>query len=404
MEDRVLKRANETQLEFIKRITFGKQDKTYDIDYIEWAKLCFDKEWSSDESRKRFYGVIALLEVLNNQNIKTTPTSQLKEIREKVGELNVVRRQTQLEKNELNKIRKDFIKSISIAEELEQYMEENDFKVIIPEYCNFKIDENNDFCMVVHITDWHIGYVIDDCKGNYYNWDIANKRVDNLINECYKYIEMYNIKKVYVVNTGDIIENTYMRKNQSQFCEFTQSNQINKAIEIIYRFLVALCDNCNVEYDSVYGNHDRSNGDKTANLDGDNAEVIIREQLRKYKKISNNQRLEIINRRHTDKEIKKEINGLNCKFIHGESKCVDGKQLIKNEMSVDNEFYDCLFKGHLHNFKIESENNGRYIISTGCLSGYNDYSVTFACSTFASQTIVIMGDRKIELIKDVILQ
>jgi predicted phosphodiesterase len=146
------------------------------------------------------------------------------------------------------------------------------------------------------------------------------------------------------------------------------------------------------------------NGDKTANLDGDNAEVIIREQLSKYKELSNNNRLKVINRKHTDKEIRKMIRGLNCKFVHGEDSKVDGKQEIKNQMSMDNEFYDILFKGHLHNFKIESENNGRYIVSTGCLSGYNDFSVNFGCSTIASQTITVVTDNKVELIKDVQLQ
>ena len=147
------------------------------------------------------------------------------------------------------------------------------------------------------------------------------------------------------------------------------------------------------------------NGDITANLDGDNAETIIREQLGVYKTLSNNNRLIVVDRKHTDKEIRKEIMGIKCKFIHGDhNKNKDGKTLIKSEMSVDNEFYDILFKGHLHNFSIESENNGRYIVSTGNLSGYNDYSINFGCATFASQTIAILGEKKIELIKDVFLQ
>jgi predicted phosphodiesterase len=95
---------------------------------------------------------------------------------------------------------------------------------------------------------------------------------------------------------------------------------------------------------------------------------------------------------------------LKCKFVHGEYKSNDGKQFMKNEISMDNEFYDLLFKGHLHNFKLESENNGRYIVSTGCLSGYNDYSVNFGCTTVASQTIAILGNNNVELIKDVQLQ
>jgi len=196
-----------------------------------------------------------------------------------------------------------------------------------------------------------------------------------------------------------------MRKNQSQFCEFVQAEQINKSIELIYRFIVAMCKYCDVKYDSIYGNHDRMNGDAKANLDGDNADTIISEQLKVYKRLSNNNRLSIVNRKHSDKDIIKDIKGLKCKFIHGDSiKTDDGKMAIKSEMSVDNEFYDLLFKAHNHNFKIESENHGRYIISTGCLSGYNDFSVGFKCSSYASQTIVIVGDGEVEMIKGVNLQ
>lgn len=326
--------------------------------------------------------------------------SKLNEVKQIIGELDIKKEQLKNQNRQLNTIKKDFIKSISISEELKEYFSEN-CCVLIPDYCKESFNSIGKYQMLLHISDWHIGYIIDDCKGNYYNWEIANQRINQLIEECYKYIEIYDIDKIYVVNTGDIIEHTYMRKNQSQFSEFTQSEQINKAIELIYRLLCSLCKYANVEYDSIYGNHDRFNGDKTANLDGDNAEVIIREQIKNYKELSNNKRLTVINRKHTDKEIKKNINGIKCKFLHGEDSTKDSKKAIKNEISMDNEFYDILFKGHLHNFSVESENNGRYVVYTGCLSGYNDYSVRFGCTSVASQTIAVFSENKVEIIKDV---
>lgn len=400
----ISQKSNETFLEYCDRLLTFKKSGVCDLDNTEIWKLLFNEDLSSDEARKRLYGVYKLINILKEENLKTLNKSQLDIVREKVGELDILKRQIQVEKNDLSKIKRELIKSVAIADDLKNYFQDN-FIINVPEYCQEEIDNNTEHEMIVNISDWHIGYIINDCKGNYYNWQIANLRVDKLIAECYKYIEMYNIKKIYVVNTCDTIEHVYMRNNQSQFCEFNQSEQINKAIELIYRFLVALCKYCEVEYDSIYGNHDRMSGDKKVNLDGDNAETIIREQLRVYKILSDNKRLCVVDRKHTDKEIVKEIKGIKCKFIHGDhNKIKDAKTLIKSEMSVDNEFYDILFKGHLHNFSIESENNGRYIVSTGCLSGFNDYSLNFSCATFASQTIAILGDKKIELIKDVFLQ
>jgi len=396
-------REGETPLEHHKRLVFGKLlDKSLsDQDYTELSKYVYNQELSSDVCRREMYGSKYTLKLMEQNTLKAEPKSHLSEIREKVGELDIIKRQIQLEKSELKKMKNEIVKSISVSDDLKQYMDDINFQVSIPEYCSIPIDEISQYEMILHITDFHIGYVINDCKGNYYSFEIANQRIDKLISECYKYIEMYNIKKIYLVNTGDVIEHISMRANQSQFCEFNQSKQINKAIEIIYRLMVALCKFCDVEYDSIYGNHDRMNGDKKANLDGDNAEVIIREQLGKYVEISKNARAKVIDRKSTDKEIIKVINGVNCKFVHGEDKSNDGRQFIKSEISMDNQFYTLLFKGHLHNFKLESENNGRYIISTGCLSGYNDYSVNFGCTSLPSQTIVIVAEGKVELIKDV---
>jgi len=344
-------------------------------------------------------GTLKKLKVVRDEIVK----KKLDQVKEIVGELDIKKQQIRDQNRQLTALKKDFIKSISIAEDIKDYLKDN-CTIIIPEYCHKSLINNSRYEMIVHITDWHIGYIIDNCKGNYYNWEVANKRIDKLISECYKYIELYNISNIYVINTGDVIEHTYMRDNQSQFCEFTQSEQINKAIQIIYRFLCSLCKYTNVQYDSIYGNHDRFNGDKKANLDGDNVEVIIREQLKTYVELSGNKRLTVVDRKHTDKEIVKNINGLSCKFIHGEDSSKDGKRAIRNEMSVDNKFYDVLFKGHLHNFNIESENNGRYVVYTGCLSGYNDYSIKFGASTYASQTICIVDSNgKVEMIKDVVL-
>jgi predicted phosphodiesterase len=336
--------------------------------------------------------------------INSSSTTKITQAKELIGEQFILKKQLQSEKSQIDKLKKGFVKSISIAEELAEIQSKNGLRIVIPESCNTQINEFSEYEMIVNISDWHIGYVIEDCKGNNYNWVIANDRVDKFLNEIKKYIAMYGVKKIYVINTGDVIEQTYMRKNQSQFCEFNQSEQINKAIELVYRFLVSLCEVCDVEYDSIYGNHDRTNGDLSANLDGDNAETIIREQLSKYKEISDNNRLTVINRKHTDKELTKEVKGLKIKAIHGDKAVKDDKTQLKNTISMDEEFYSILLKGHEHNHRVISENKGRYIICTGCLSGFNDYSTAFGCATVASQTILVVKQNEIELIKDVQLK
>lgn len=327
--------------------------------------------------------------------------TQINKAKELLGEQFILKKQLQSEKSEINKFKKEFVKSISIAEELAEIQRAEGFKVEVPEHCYNFVNIVSDYNMIVNISDWHIGYVINNCKGNYYNWEIANERVNQLINEIHKYAKLYNVKKIYVINTGDVIENVSMRKNQSQYCEFNQSEQINHAIKLIFRFLVAISDKCEVEYDSIAGNHDRQNGDLSANLDGDNAETIIRDQIGNLIEIGKIEKITVIDRPHTDNEIIKEINGVLIKARHGHDVIKDDKRQLKADISMDEAFYKLLIKGHEHNFRCVSENKGRYIVSTGCLSGYNDYSTKFGCATNASQTIIILNQDKIELVKDV---
>lgn len=400
------RRDGESFLNYAERLLEGKKTGLYDLDYIEMYEMLFDKTISSDEGRKRSYMLRDIIDKIKEEDIKSlADKTELQKLRDKIGEFDIKKRQLQIENTGLRKMKNQLIPAISVADELAQFMEDNNMQINIPDYCFNRIEESeNEYEMIVNITDWHVGYIINNCKGNYFNWNIANKRIDKLIEEIHKNVKLYGINKIHVVNTGDTIEHIYLRKNQSQFCEFGQSEQINKAIELIYRFLVALCGmNCNVVYTSIAGNHDRSNGDIKANLQGDNADVVIARQLSKYNEIAKNVRLTIIENDPFNDEILLEVNGTKHKFIHGDKKVKDGDKLIKSEMSMDDDSYT-LWRGHYHNFNVQSENNGRYIISSGCLSGFNDYSTAFGSSTTASQTIAIIGDGKIEVIKDIQLQ
>lgn len=277
--------------------------------------------------------------------------------------------------------------------------------ITIPKQCHYPLPiKDKSKTMICLISDWHIGYKITNCKGNYYNWEIANERVNKLISACQKYVKLYGIERVYVYNLGDLVEHTYMRQTQAQYCEFMQGTQIEKATQLLYRFITALSEMCNVVYDGIAGNHDRYSGEKSENYDGDNVNSTITPLLKTMFEIADNNRVHIIERNYSDKEIINEINGIKCKFVHGDKHSKDDKTKLKNEISMDNEIYNLYCEGHWHNFRCLSENRGRYIVTNGCLSGFNDYSTTFGCATNASQTLIVLSDREIEMIKNVDLQ
>jgi len=365
------------------------------VSYIEGYDDAYEQYLSDSKGKKVFNSLM--------------PKTHIDKYRELVTDYDVKKRSMQKERMQLAKYVKELAPAVALADDYKFLLAENNYTIDIPNYCYEPIIDLSDNKIIVHLTDFHIGYVIDNCKGNYFNWKIANKRIDKLIREIKKKMVLYNVNHVYLANTGDMVEHVYMRNNQSQFCEFGLLEQANKASEIISKIIVSIAELGIIEYKSLSGNHDRGAGDKKMSLKGDNVNVIVNKQIQTHMELASlkNEELERIIIHDYDEmqdEFFFEINGGLHKFIHGDGKKGSPSQLIKSEMSMDDMQY-CLWKGHLHNFNIVSENNGRYVISSGCLSGFNDYSVNFGCATLASQTIAVINkDGEFEEIRDVLLQ
>ena len=68
MSEILRKRTDETQWQYVKRITDNR--KEYDMDYSEWAKAICDYYFSSDNGRKAYYIVKPLLEQLDDEIFK----------------------------------------------------------------------------------------------------------------------------------------------------------------------------------------------------------------------------------------------------------------------------------------------------------------------------------------------
>ena len=327
------------------------------------------------------------------------------EIKQLIGELDI---KTQIARNKENKLRslsRKFIKTIEISNDIKQCIIEN---TNMPQINGERIESSNDNNLIVHCGDWHIGYVINGYLNNFYNYKIAKKRLGKLKEEIRKICKIYNINEITLVNCGDIIENTYMRENQSYECEFDLSHQIVYATKLLYSFsaeLSQLDGGKNINIISVGGSHNRLSSQKDSNIEGDEANVIVVEMLIDFKELSNNNRITINDTNYKDNSSEFEINGMLFKAIHGDNRVDKNKKLYDSEYFITDNKYKAIFRGHDHNFNVLSQNNGGYVITCGCLFGYNPYSVKkIGCSTNASQTLVVVGQDDIELIKDVNLQ
>lgn len=395
-------KEGENLLQYMKRITNNRIE--YDLDYSEWAKLVCDKEYSSENARKAFYIVKPMLDKLDIEYIESMPTNKIDEITNIIGELDVKKIQLRNQTNQLNKLKKDLVKNVEIANYIEEYMDR--------EICNFhrlnyeRVNTDDDKKLIVGISDFHIGYVINNYKGNYYNYKIAELRLSKLLSEIEKTIKSNNINSVIVAQAGDLTEGTYMRKNQSYECEFNSNEQIVMAEELLYNFITSISEmGVNVDLYSVGGNHQRANGDKEANLESDNNNLVIVKNLRKCFKLAKNDRVIVHDIDYTDDSVSFNVNNLKIKLLHGDNRSSDKKKLYDAEVSMDESKYDLIIRGHDHNFNVTSQNNGGYVVTIGCLFGYNPYSVKkMQCKTNASQCLIVVNDNEIEYIRDINLQ
>lgn len=402
MEDKFKKRENESDLSYMARIYRSKIELGMTNKQLNEL---INSELGTDYAEPTTRGKADIWnKCLEEQLENNSPESKMDEIRQAIGELEVKEQLVRNKTNKMNKIKRDFVKSIEISNDIKECLMKH---TEMPTIDGERIEMPTKNKLIVQCGDWHIGYTIKGYKGNYYSYDIAKKRLGRLKEEIRNMCKIYNINEITLVNCGDIIENTYMRRNQSYECEFDMSEQIALAGQLLYQFateLSQLDDGKNVDIVSIGGNHSRMN-DKDANIEGDNANVIIVKNLHFYKELSGNEKIKILDVDFRDDSAIFEVNGMNFKAIHGDNRPREKKKLYDSETTMDSQIYKIIFRGHDHNFNIMSQNSGGYVITCGSLFGYNPYSVkNMGCTTNASQTLVVVGEKDIEAIKDVSLQ
>lgn len=316
---------------------------------------------------------------------------KLDAIKKAVGEMYYEKMDNQKIMRELNKIKKDLTTSALAVEELKQvYIDDIDFSV--PHYVyNPKFETSKNKAILI-ITDWHIGVKVNNCLGNFYNYEIAKKRINKLKQETLDRCRLHNVTELHVCGLGDWVEHLYMRQNQSQDCEFGKSMQTAKAEKLILDLLVSLGEYINVTYMGIAGNHDREAGDKTQSFDGDNANVVINEGIKDMLDLIKSPRITYVHIDPHEYYMTLELNGKKFKLGHGDKDNGNKKDRMKGHIVLDKEFYDCFIHGHLHNFYVQESDDGRIVIGVGCLMGRNNYSKDMLCATDAGQALIIVRE------------
>lgn len=321
---------------------------------------------------------------------------KLDSIKNLIGEYAYAKREAQNQFRQLNKIKRDIIDYTLIAEQIRESMALHDWSKIKFKYKPIAKTKKK---MIVGLSDLHIGALVD-IGINTYNYDIAVKRMQEYLNKVINVIKKENISDVYVILLGDAIENPYMH-NLAYNCEFTYSEQITKASDLIIKFLVGLKEYANVIYAGIGGNHDRINADKNKNLNGDHAVRGINEAVKSFVENSKVKRI-TYEKAVGDYEHSISLNGLNVKCVHGDLENINDNSILAKYASMDGINYNLVIMGHFHNFWTKEVGVDKHIYGFGSLKGADSHGKNTKMISSVSQGIVLVdeyGDYEVRKIK-----
>lgn len=327
--------------------------------------------------------------------------SKLNSIKELVGDIAYEKRENQHYLSQINRGKRELMDFALLAEQISQAMKEHDWS-------EFNIDIEDKFLfspskskrMIVALTDLHIGALVDT-DINTYNFEIAKDRLSRFANKVISKAKYNGVVNIDVVNCGDVVEHSNMRYGQAFHSEFTYSEQLVKASDVIIKFLVALAkEGFHISYAGFAGNHDRVN-DKDKNIDGDHAVKPINHIVKTFVDNASIHNITYVQAKDYSHSLLN-VNGANFKFVHGDLDSFKDENLVAKHSVMDGVDYDAVVMGHYHHFREIEVGMSKQIIMFGSLKGADEYSEKIRRLSMASQGMIIVdedGDYEAKRIK-----
>lgn len=270
----ILKRDNETDLEYHKRIVYGKLvDKTCaDADYAELAELIYGQQYSSDVARRMMYGSKRTLDILSSDELsRVSDTKIMSEIDQKMLNLQIERQKFFDQRAAFNKVVRDRSRQEELNEILIQAVSSGNLPKL--EYVpSASYTSDND--LLVSLNDIHYGADVKN-YWNTYNSDICREMMCTYLDNILAIKSTHGSENCIVWANGDMINGNIHHSiavsNKENVVE-----QVKGVSELIAEFLVVLSRHFNtVSYVSVSGNHSRIDPNKDRSLVGERLDDLI---------------------------------------------------------------------------------------------------------------------------------
>lgn len=380
MNEKYLRKENETKLDYIIRLIKNKNE--YDLDYVELFKMAFGVELAADECRKRYYGIKMVIDELDKIKYNTMSEENVKnELDNQLQELKKERMKISDERAALNRKLKEQARIESIYELIEKIAKGNksDNMLDFPE-----LPHNDKVVGLLTLSDVHYGLEVKEFN-NCYSPDICKSRMEQLCVKVIEDLRLHEITDLYVLGLGDyvegIIHNIIRIESRESVIE-----QVMSMCNILTEFLNYLSEYANIYYYDVTDNHGRLFEDKDNNLDKDNFSLLIKWFLKS--KFENSEVVHIM-----DNDINESIGtinifGRNYCFVHGHNDKVG--DIVQNLSLMTGKQYDAIFLAHSHHFEA-NEIHGTYVYMNGTMVGTDNYSNRIRKTSNPSQNFFVIS-------------
>lgn len=252
-----------------------------------------------------------------------------------------------------------------------------DFKKEVPSVAS------NDTEAVLLFSDLHIGCLVDNFF-NKYNLEIARKRVNEVVKQTIKYCKTMGVKKLNVLNLGDLIEND-LHLSARLVQEMDAIDQTTNAAEILSEALKELAEAVpEVTYRSCLDNHSRYIMDYKSAKDEESLVKLIDWYVES--------RLENTDIKFENDNLDRHIglftllNGDKFAFAHGHE--IPLNISVQSYAAATYSYIKYVALGHWHTTKMKTFFNSKVFVN-GSIKGLDDYAEKHGYFAEPEQTLLI---------------
>jgi predicted phosphodiesterase len=391
----IQRHENESFLDYCDRLIDAKDNNLIDIDKAEIWNILFGEQLSSDEVRKRLYGVKKVVQKLKNEGYENITEDKI------LKELDIKKTEFQKERNKFFDQRKAYTKIVRESARYENFMEIlndsiNNSTLPVFEYIpnTYKFNKK---IMVCAFSDFHYGLEFSNYWGKY-NKQIFEERFNKYLSRIIDIGEKNQISDIIVIGLGDLISGNIhvnLRVNNAEDI-ITQTQEVS---EYIANGLYELSKHFNhIDFHNIIGNHGRVNSNKDESLYVENFERFVPWYCKT--RLKNIENITICENDIDQGVVMQQLNGNIIVGVHGDKDHMNNA--VQNLTLMLGVIPTSVWLGHLHHFASDTI-QGVSIVMSGSLSGTCDHSKNIRKVGDACQTVGIYDNGNLECLYNVIL-